>query len=323
MKNILFTLLFFGQLTANVYCQTDVTFNIFHNLGDNPFELNATSSNNLGHEFNVTRLQYYISEISIIHDNDQETVIEDLHVLVNATETTNVSLGNYPITDVEKIKFHVGVDEASNHVNPVSYWPEGHPLYPTSPSMHWGWTAGYRFLAFEGNSGIALEQIFEFHALGDVNYFTTEVEINSTANNGSLAINLDADYTRGLEGIELENGVIVHGEDGDAKIALENFRDYVFSPSTNVVSNIDFSEINDFNIFPNPSENGLVNIKINSTKDLSYELSIVNIIGQEIEHIYEFKSNNDQEIEINKKGIYFVNIIKEGVVVLNKKLVIK
>lgn len=324
MKNLFFTTLLFLLSIGITLAQTDVTLNIHHKLGDNPFSLSSATTNNMGHNFDVTRLQYYVSEISVIHDGGTETMIEDLYLLIDASESaaTTVSLGNLPVTNVEGIKFHIGVDETSNHANPVS-WPVGHPLAPVSPSMHWGWTAGYRFIAYEGNGGTGLDQLFQLHGLGDSNYHSTEVSLAATAENGSVDINLDADYARGLEDISLNGGVIVHGETGAARLAIENFRDYVFSPSTSSVSNIDISEINSFELFPNPSFDGKSNILINSAKDLEYELSIVDILGREISHLYNVASNTRIELDLDNKGIYFISLVKDGQAVLNRKLVVQ
>ena len=78
-----------------------------------------------------------------------ETAIPNKWVLVNASEATEVDLGSHDVTNVEAVHFHIGVDSSVNHSDPASY-PMGHPLAPVFPSMHWGWAAGYRFVAIEG-----------------------------------------------------------------------------------------------------------------------------------------------------------------------------
>lgn len=324
MKQFYSTLLILMTLVSFLGAQTDVTLNINHKLGDQTFAFNSTSTNNMGHTFEVDRLEYYVSEISVVHDGGMETMISDLYLLIDASEsaTTTVDLGNINVTSVEAIKFHIGVDQANNHSNPAT-WPAGHPLAPTSPSMHWGWTAGYRFIAYEGYGGSNLNQLFELHGLGDSNYFTTEVAYSASAADGALSIDLDADYARGLEGIALNGGVIVHGESGAARTALENFRDYVFTPTTTSVSTVDISEVSSFSIFPNPAEDGTSNFMIESIEDLEYEVSVVDILGREIDHFYNVRSNTQVAIQLENSGIYMVNLIKEGQTVLNRKLVVR
>jgi len=322
MKNLLLiTFMFLGLGLVSSSAQTDVNFNINHKLGTADFALNSASSNNMGHDFNVTRLEYYISEISIIHDGGTVTAIPNLWILVNAANgsSTSVDLGNHDVTNVEGVEFHIGVDEEHNHDNPANY-STGHPLAPTSPSMHWGWTAGYRFIAYEGKGGSNLDQTFQLHGLGDSNYHKTSVSISSVANNGSVTIGLDADYAKGLEGIALNSGVIVHGETGAARLAIENFRDYVFQASTTSVSTIDISEINSFEVFPNPTETGVTNLLISSSKDLNYEVSVTDVLGRETQHFTNVSSNESIELELGNKGLYFISLIKEGKAVLNRKL---
>ncbi|MGK0390915.1 MAG: hypothetical protein ACI94Y_003675 [Maribacter sp.] len=321
MKNLLlisFALFAFGLAST---AQTNVNFNINHKLGTADFALNSTSTNDMGHDFNVTRLEYYISQISIIHDGGIETLVPNLWILVDASNgtTSNVDLGNHDVTDVEGIEFYIGVDASHNHDNPADY-AAGHPLAPTSPSMHWGWAAGYRFIAYEGKGGANFDQTFQLHGLGDANYYRSNISVSSTANNGSVSIDLDADYARGLEGIALNSGLIVHGEAGDAKLVIENFRDYVFQASTTSVSTIDISEINSFEAYPNPTTTGITNLLISSSKDLNYEVSVTDILGREIKHFTNVSSNERIELELGNKGLYFISLIKEGKAVLNRKL---
>ena len=77
--------------------------------------MEATASNNIGSTFHFTRVQYYLSQISIIHDGGTETLMEDTWILVNAEEDTQVDLGDHAITQVEAIHFYIGVEEEVNH----------------------------------------------------------------------------------------------------------------------------------------------------------------------------------------------------------------
>ena len=92
--------------------QTDVYLQIHHMLGDAPFAYEATASTNLSEDFQVTRLEYYLSEITLIHDGGQETTIPDLWLLVDAGETVNAFLGSHDITTLESVRFGVGVDQS-------------------------------------------------------------------------------------------------------------------------------------------------------------------------------------------------------------------
>lgn len=233
MKTIL-SLLVVAFVGVSANAQVNTELRIYHMLGTQAFQMSTTAQNNLGEDFQVDRLQYYMSNFSIVHDGGVETTVSsDTIALMNAADGafSTVELGNHSITNVEGVKFHIGVPQPTNNENPALYGPD-HPLAPQSPSMHWGWASGYRFLAYEGKGGMNFSQTFQMHGLGNNNYFQTSVTATGQMVNGTLVIALDADYIRGVENINVGNGVIAHGVDQEDLTALENFRDYVFSASS-------------------------------------------------------------------------------------------
>ena len=154
-----------ATMTASVlYAQTPVELQIRHKLGSSDFAFSSATTNNLGNNFNVTRLEYYLSKISIKHDGGTVTNIPNHYILANGSTNVADALGSYPITSVEAITFYIGVDSPANNADP-SLHPAGHPLEPKTPSMHWGWSTGYRFVAMEGMAGSSLGQAYEVHAL--------------------------------------------------------------------------------------------------------------------------------------------------------------
>ena len=237
---------------VSLNAQTNVNLHIEHMLGSNTFAFNQTASNNLGHSFNVVRMEYYLSEITLIHDGGQDTTIDNLWILVDAGSPTTVPLGSFNISALEGIRFAVGVDSAHNHLDPAS-WPTGHPLAPKSPSMHWGWAAGYRFVAMEGKSGPSLNQIFEIHALGNKNYHTFSIATSGTMNGGDLDIDLKADYEGMLHDIGLNQGLVEHGENNEAAQLLENCAYHVFTASGSASIGVEEEQSIRFDIYPNPA----------------------------------------------------------------------
>ena len=296
--------------------QNDIVLNINHKLGGSDFALNTGAVNNLGHDFNVSRLQYYISEISILHDGGAETLIEDLWVLADASKPAAIELGNHNITQVEGIRFHIGVDSAHNHLDPAS-WPAFHPLAPQFPSMHWGWVSGYRFAAFEGKGGSNYNQLFELHPLGNDYYFQTEVLLSATAENNQIVINLDADYARGLENISVNGGVIVHGDYGAAITALENFRDYVFSPSATPTSTIDRTEAGRFSVFPNPSTAGTATLRLAAAGTSTFDVCITDMLGRRVAFLHSV--NGEALLRVDQPGLYLVSLMEGGQVIGTQK----
>ncbi|MCT4622387.1 MAG: T9SS type A sorting domain-containing protein [Schleiferiaceae bacterium] len=316
-KRILTLLAFVCSLS--LWAQKDVYFKIDHTLAGNPFSYNTATSNNLGNTFSVTRLEYYISQIILIHDGGQKTPVANTWILVDATIPVNENLGNFNISNLEAVQFAVGVEQSVNHSDPSAY-PTGHPLAPQFPSMHWGWSAGYRFVAYEGKGGASLNQTFQIHALGDGNYFPMTIATAGTPSGGDLNIDLTADYTRGLDNIDVSNGLFNHGETDEAEDVLINFTRHVFlaADGANSVS-LEEQEKPEFKLYPNPSS-GLAFLEVNDLKGFS--LSVTNMVGQEVLHINEI-SNNKVQLDLETSGIYFVSLIDaQGSAVSTQKLIV-
>jgi len=237
---------------------------------------------------------HLLSGIILTHDGGQETSVEDLYILVDASENTNVNLGNYDISELERISLYVGVDSLTNHSDPAS-WPAEHPLAPQFPTMHWGWASGYKFVTLEGFGGPALDQGVELHGLGDKNYGPAFIDLDLTANNGAIQIHLDADYAEALRDIELEAGVIVHSDDLQARDCLVNFKNWVFSESETIASVPFEANFSNFNVLPTISNDGTFQISIVSDLPISdFELMLNTIDGRLI------KNNSSQRTSCTK-----------------------
>lgn len=322
MKKILLTLSVFIAFGVNIMAQTDVTFNINHKLGTADFEMNNTAENNMGHTFNVRRMEYYISQIKIVHDGGVETLAPDVYILANGSEPVAQMLGNFDVTNVEAIKFSVGVETPINHEDPALF-PVTHPLGPKAPSMHWGWAAGYRFVAMEGKGGTQLDREFQLHGLGDRNYFETTIDYAATAANGAVSINLDADCARILENIDLRQGVIEHGESGAAATALENFRDFVFSPAGASSSTADLAKIQSFEIFPNPTAANEISINFSSLENTDYQVVVTNLLGQQLQTAAISTGKNTLNLNVPNEGIYMIGLLKDGQILTSKRLIVQ
>lgn len=305
---------------ATSFAQTPITLNINHKLGASDFAMNMAAENNMNEQFNVSRLEYYISEITIVHDGGMETLAPNVYILVNGEDEVAAGLGSFDVTTVEGIKFSVGVDKERNHLDPASF-PMSHALAPKFPSMHWGWASGYRFVAIEGKGGAAFNRTFELHGLGDDNFFQTSVDCSATNDRAGLAITLNADYTRILENINVALGVIEHGEGGAAKTALENFRDFVFS-AEGTSSADDLTKIQSFDVFPNPSSTSQVTVNFSSLEKADYQIAVTDMLGRQVEVLNISNGKSAIGLNIQNAGIYFVSLLKEGNILTTKRLVI-
>lgn len=318
MKNILFVAAFLFSVVATA--QMNVHFKVDHFLGSNPFAFNTATSNNLGNSFNVTRLQYYISQIVLVHDGGQQTSVSKW-ILADAAAPVNVSLGSYNITTLEAVKFAVGVEAAVNHLDPASY-PMSHPLAPKSPSMHWGWASGYRFVAMEGACGASMNLNYEVHALGDANYFTVTLPTAGSVSGSDLNIEIDADYEKALNGINVSSGLILHSEAGAAIDFLRNFAYYVFTSAEGnatigVEENLLYAE--NVAVYPNPStQNVTLQMGVEAIEGL--EFTVTDLCGKLINK-GQITSQN-QKFSFENNGMYFLSVTKSGQVLKTEKIII-
>lgn len=277
MKNIaiIFTLIF-ASFIANA--QKNVTLHITHKLGSAAFALNQTAQNNLSQDFKISRVDYYISGIKIIHDGGMELALPDKYILAKGSAFVTEALGSLNVTNVEGIKFSIGVEAPTNNEDPTQH-PEDHPLYPQAPSMHWGWAAGYRFVALEGTTG-SNATIFEMHGMGNSNYFGQTVMVAGENSGNDIDIFLDADYTQALKDINVAAGPIDHGVDATDLKVLENFRDNVFKAGTRPTSVKNQYTATDFaKMYPNPVQNELT-IDLLVQNNLAKSVQVIDILGK-------------------------------------------
>lgn len=317
MKKFTFLSLFLLFCLSST-AQITTELRIYHKLGTQAFQFNTTTQSSVGDDYQITRLQYYMTKFTVIHDGGQETIIDDAVVaLVNASDGAYsvVELGSLNLTNVEGVKFHIGVHSPVNNENPGLY-PSDHPLAPQAPSMHWGWASGYRFLVYEGKGGTNFSQTFQMHGLGNGNYFETTVNAVGQNVGGTMYIVLDADYTMGVENIDVSAGVIAHGVDQEDRTCLENFRDYVFSQSTEVLvaGTEEQDQLVDWSVYPNPTS-GEVNISIDNTIDFD-QVRVTNALGETISLVAE-----EEAIVLNDAGVYFIQLLNDGAILGTQRIV--
>lgn len=319
------TLLFWCFLTLAAFAnaQNELMLHLAPRMGNSVFSLDQAFDHPGGtYQMKYTRFEYYISEISITHDGGQVTPCTGLHLLVRPAIDSMYSLGQMPdVQHVEAISFSVGVDPASNHLDPTSF-PPNDPLAPQDPSMQWGWTAGYRFAAIEGEAGANLAQHFEIHALGDANYKSQTIQTNAEQVSPDMKmIHLIANYAQAVKAINLSSGLIVHGTSGVAVTLLTNFKDFVFSAeSTSATSTPDLP--GKLELSPNP-------MMANSSATLTYfvpeggdkELMITDLGGKTLLR----RTLGEGKVTIENlpgSGMYFVYLWQNGHPVAMEKLVV-
>lgn len=301
--------------------QTTVKFKINHWLKDQPFAFNQKANNNLDNEFNVTRLEYYISAVSLTHDGGQVTKADDVYILVNGGTAVDVELGKYNITTLESINFSVGVDPGVNNQDPTQ-WPSNHALAPKSPSMHWGWASGYRFVAIEGKTGSSLNTTYEIHALGNENFFKISIPTKGSMDNGALVIALDADYTEALTNIDVSGGLVLHGTTDQAVRCLRNFTNTVFKSEEGNLNTLGLETAKPViatSLYPNPSTGQFsISVPVQTSDEVS--VSLINAVGETV--LQESLTAGLNAFATEYKGLFLVAISVDGVVVDTKRLIL-
>ncbi|NQW28999.1 MAG: T9SS type A sorting domain-containing protein [Ignavibacteria bacterium] len=247
-------------MSVSLFAQSpSVSLNIHGLCAGKPLVLNSNvASMNDSYYFSISMMRYYITGISIIHDGGQMDVVPDGVILVDEADPTVVNLGRFPVKNIEGIKFFIGVDQARNHLDPTTY-PEVHPLAPKNPTMHWGWTPGYRFVTLEGKAGSSQMNVntgFQIHSLGDELYGSVTVPLQLTVMGIQTTIDLYAEYGNLLKGIDVTQGPVSHASTGISKTLITNFLSSVFSSSNTAAVNKDATQI--VSVFPNPSADQVV-----------------------------------------------------------------
>ncbi|MBK9449898.1 MAG: T9SS type A sorting domain-containing protein [Bacteroidetes bacterium] len=298
------------------FAQQNVSLRINHKLGANPFQFGATAANNNGVEFTASRLDYYISQITLIHDGGMQTSVDTTWMLVHADQPTLQALGSFNVTSLEGVRFYIGVQNAYNHLNPTGYTAP-HPLALQSPSMHWGWSSGYLFVAMNGNSGNNFVQSWEIHGLEDANYYSQTITTSGTVSGQDLIIDLDADYELALRNIDVSTGPINHGGTGIARTILQNFRDHVFSPA--VITGVEVANAPSFSIFPNPAS-GTTRLQVAASTATESSFVVYDYTGRIIKTIVPTAGIADLNIAVS--GCYLVALQQDGQTVATQRLVI-
>lgn len=319
-KSIILSFLILAVALSSA-AQKKVTLTIKHMLGSTPFAFSTASTNSLGQNFNITRVDYYMSQITIIHDGGMLTPVPDKYILAKGDANVNEELGTFPVTNIEGIKFFIGVEAPTNNGDP-SLWPATHPLAPKSPSMHWGWASGYRFIALEGNAGSSLTTPFEMHGLGNANYFQQTVMAAGVNIGTDVLINIDADYIEAVNAIDVAAGPIDHGVDATDLDVIKNFRDRVFKPGTGLPTSIkNMEQTASIFVFPNPSKGGF-SIKAISSSNPITSAKVMDITGRNILDI-DLKNKNTSEFNISTKGLYIIKMYSNGNAIASQKLIVE
>jgi hypothetical protein len=316
MKKV-YTLAFLLLISIATSAQQDVYLKINHKINGAAFGYNTPTSNNLNTAFTFSRLQYYISEITLTYDGGNDTTLNDFYLLVDASVNVNKKIGTFKFSSLEAITLGIGVDSARNHLDPSAYLSD-HALAPQSPSMHWGWAAGYRFVAAEGQTGPGMTQSWELHALGDKNYGYATIATTGDVMGNDLIIALDADYENALDNIKVNASLLIHGEDGESITILQNFQNHVFTKGGPDIS-LNEAHVLEFSMAPNPTT-GRTQLTFNPIYPSGATITVTDLTGKVIAE--EKVHQNKIDLHLKQSGVYLVSVSQNGKVQGTRKLIV-
>jgi len=216
------------------FAQKNVFVNISPKVEGNPLQLGTTLTDISGNAFNVTVFDYYLSNITLVHDGGQIMALTPEVYLIEP-ENHTIYLGYLDVDVVEEIQFGIGVPSNLNTITgadaiDISAYPIGHPLSFQDPSMHWGWTSGYFCMIVSGNGDSNADDtpdaLFEVHSLGKDNYANVVLPVIGTEMyTDQLDININCNVDVWLTGVNLGSVGVLHGTTGLNETVMTNASD--------------------------------------------------------------------------------------------------
>jgi hypothetical protein len=272
---------------------------------------------------------FYLSEFTIYSKTDS-VVLNDA-IMLSTIDDKSHFIGELNIDTIKAIKFHIGVPQRLNHLDPASY-PTDHPLAPQLPGMHWGWSAGYKFFVFESycdyDDDYKMDRWANYHAVGNSLYKPITVEVTPAYQGDSVVLYLDMDHKRLYEGLDIRNELEEHGDGAYVKTILKNLTSNQVFVGGDAQMHDDPSEIREiinsdskFVVFPNPASSHLIFSTHNRLTQIEL-VAVTDLAGKEVLTIANPKFGTPYDISNLEKGVYLV-CFNDGKTVETKKLVVE
>jgi hypothetical protein len=206
------------------FSQKDLFLTLKPVFGTEDYQTQTNYVGNNGKVVKLEYLKYYLGDLSIVHDGGQILDLSESVYLIGDT-TFTLFLGQQTVNQIEEVNFLVGVPsrfntQAGSLAQDISLYPEDSPLSFQSPSMYWGWAAGYMHMVVEGkadgNNDQNPEAFFQLHNFGDHSQAPVSVTnvIQTNTNATQIDVFLNCHIDRWLNNINLASVGIQHGEDG-------------------------------------------------------------------------------------------------------------
>ena len=147
--------------------------------GDEDLILNtAVYTNAVGETYNISKFNYYISNIVLINSNGSEYTVpkDDSYFLIQEEDATSqvVELEDIPAGNYTGVKFIVGIDSLKC-TSPVEERTGVLDPAGTGADMYWSWNSGYIFLKMEGAATASATGDFMYHIGGFGGYSSATI----------------------------------------------------------------------------------------------------------------------------------------------------
>lgn len=142
-----------SSLTSTLSIQFD---NI---VGDKNLQLNtATYTNAAGEQFNISLLQYYISNIRVKTTTGKEYIVpqdSSYFLVAEASQASQFVKIQVPEGEYSSVSFVLGVDSLRSTMDISKRTGVLDPSAGMDDGMYWGWNSGYIFFRMEGIAAAA------------------------------------------------------------------------------------------------------------------------------------------------------------------------
>jgi hypothetical protein len=332
MKRLSTLLLLLIAFSAGVFAQANnqVVCSFDHKAGANAMVLDQTVFTIWNNKkVKLTRAEFYISEVELHHPDGTMMPLTDQYILVNALNpTADYPVGSWPIESAHGATLHLGVPQAVNHNDPAAL-PSSSPLSPQNPTMHWGWSAGYRFMAIEGmvdnnNDGVP-ETLFEFHNLGDALYKTVELTGQQDAANGVLHLHFVLDYIQLFKNMAMTGTLIQHGSAAINNTMMTNAatQNFIAMAAVSATQQVESNSLN-IKAMPNPA-NAETILEYNLPATGAISMNLTNALGQTVRTFSDLSAAGNVRLETAAlpEGIYQYSFYENGSLLARKQLIVK
>lgn len=259
-KNILAVLSLFALIILPFSCDKDddgefgpndkgsIILEFDNVVGSQNLQLNGpqTYTNANGDQFNVTLLNYYISNIKLKKgDGTVYTVPQDSSYFLvkeSVAASREIKLKNIPAGDYTEVIFTVGVDSARNTMDLAKRTGILDPAANSGEdNMYWSWNSGYIFFKMEGLSPQATADAagnkkFRYHigGFGGMNSKTINNIKTITRTFGTDKATVRSSITPQVHIIV----DILKAFEGSSKVSIGNNTTVMFAPySVNIANN--------------------------------------------------------------------------------------